>query len=149
MIQILTQWRRKEGKFESYEVRAGALLALKNRESWKKRLVKPYDTWKHLKSRESSEAGLIIRILFFNTQCFDEFVLSFAFQDIRCLDWDCDAFENFCFVLGADEYLERLEGKIRKCLFFYVVLFCSVLFIEDCTGQAQKDNLETIKNFIS
>ena len=21
---------------------------------------------------------------------------------------------------GADEYLERLEGKIRKCLFFYV-----------------------------
>ena len=22
------------------------------------------------------------------------------------------------FVLGADEYLERLEGKIRKCLFF-------------------------------
>ena len=24
------------------------------------------------------------------------------------------------FVLGADEYLERLEGKIRGCLFFYV-----------------------------
>ena len=24
------------------------------------------------------------------------------------------------FVLGADKYLERLEGKIRKCLFFYV-----------------------------
>ena len=24
------------------------------------------------------------------------------------------------FVLGADEYLERLEGKIRKFLFFYV-----------------------------
>ena len=23
------------------------------------------------------------------------------------------------FVLGANEYLERLEGKIRKCLFFY------------------------------
>ena len=27
------------------------------------------------------------------------------------------------FVLGADEYLERLEGKIRKCLFFYVKIF--------------------------
>ena len=24
------------------------------------------------------------------------------------------------FVLGADEYIERLEGKIRECLFFYV-----------------------------
>ena len=24
------------------------------------------------------------------------------------------------FVLGANEYLERLEGNIRKCLFFYV-----------------------------
>ena len=24
------------------------------------------------------------------------------------------------FVLGADEYLERLEGKIRECLFFYI-----------------------------
>ena len=24
------------------------------------------------------------------------------------------------FVLGSYEYLERLEGKIRKCLFFYV-----------------------------
>ena len=27
------------------------------------------------------------------------------------------------FVLGADEYLERLEGKIRKCLFFYDKIF--------------------------
>ena len=27
------------------------------------------------------------------------------------------------FVLGVDEYLERLEGKIRKCLFFYVKIF--------------------------
>ena len=27
------------------------------------------------------------------------------------------------FVLGANEYLERLEGKIRKCLFFYVKIF--------------------------
>ena len=27
------------------------------------------------------------------------------------------------FVLGADEYLERLEVKIRKCLFFYVKIF--------------------------
>ena len=27
------------------------------------------------------------------------------------------------FVLGADEYLERLEGKIRKWFFFYVKLF--------------------------
>jgi hypothetical protein len=27
------------------------------------------------------------------------------------------------FVLGADEYLERLEGKIRKGLFFSVKIF--------------------------
>ena len=27
------------------------------------------------------------------------------------------------FVLGADEYLEGLEGKIRKYLFFYVEIF--------------------------
>ena len=27
------------------------------------------------------------------------------------------------FVLGADEYLERLEGKIRKRLLFYVKIF--------------------------
>jgi hypothetical protein len=27
------------------------------------------------------------------------------------------------FVFGADEHLERLEGKIRKCLFFYVKIF--------------------------
>ena len=27
------------------------------------------------------------------------------------------------FVLGADEYLERLEVKIRKCLLFYVKIF--------------------------
>ncbi len=26
-------------------------------------------------------------------------------------------------VLGADEYIERLEGKIRECLFFYVKIF--------------------------
>ena len=26
--------------------------------------------------------------------------------------------KELLFVLGADEYLERLEGKIRKCLFF-------------------------------
>ena len=25
--------------------------------------------------------------------------------------------------MGAEEYLERLEGKIRKCLFFYVKIF--------------------------
>ena len=25
--------------------------------------------------------------------------------------------------MGANEYLERLEGKIRKCLFFYVKIF--------------------------
>ena len=24
---------------------------------------------------------------------------------------------------SADKYLERLEGKIRKCLFFYVKIF--------------------------
>ena len=27
------------------------------------------------------------------------------------------------FVWGSDEYLERQEGKIRKCLFFYVKIF--------------------------
>ena len=27
------------------------------------------------------------------------------------------------FVLGAGEYIERLEGKIRKDLFFYVKIF--------------------------
>ena len=27
------------------------------------------------------------------------------------------------FVLGADEYLERLKGKIRKYLFFYIKIF--------------------------
>ena len=27
------------------------------------------------------------------------------------------------FVLGAYEYLERQEGKVRKCLFFYVRIF--------------------------
>jgi hypothetical protein len=26
-------------------------------------------------------------------------------------------------VLGANEYIERLEGKIRECLFFYVKIF--------------------------
>ena len=34
-----------------------------------------------------------------------------------------DSILIFFFVLGADEYLERLEGKIKKCLFFYVVIF--------------------------
>jgi hypothetical protein len=33
------------------------------------------------------------------------------------------ASEKNCCVLGADEYLERLEGKIKKCLFFYVKIF--------------------------
>ena len=27
------------------------------------------------------------------------------------------------FVLGANEYIERLEGKIRDCLFFYAKIF--------------------------
>jgi hypothetical protein len=27
------------------------------------------------------------------------------------------------FALGADEYIERLESKIRECLFFYVKIF--------------------------
>ena len=27
------------------------------------------------------------------------------------------------FVLGANKYLERLAGKIRKCLFLYVKIF--------------------------
>ena len=33
------------------------------------------------------------------------------------------AFKEIIFVLGADEYLKRLAGKIRKCLFFYVKIF--------------------------
>ena len=28
--------------------------------------------------------------------------------------------QKILFVLGSYEYLERLEGNIRKCLFFYV-----------------------------
>ena len=31
--------------------------------------------------------------------------------------------QKIIFVLGADEYLERLEGKIRKRLFFYNTIF--------------------------
>ena len=31
-------------------------------------------------------------------------------------------FKNI-FVFGTYEYLKRLEGKIRKCLFFYVKIF--------------------------
>ena len=27
------------------------------------------------------------------------------------------------FVFGADEYIERLEGKSIECLFFYVKIF--------------------------
>ena len=27
------------------------------------------------------------------------------------------------FVLSVDEYIERLEGKIKECLFFYVKIF--------------------------
>ena len=34
-----------------------------------------------------------------------------------------DAKVTIIFVLGADEYIERLEGKIRECLFFYVKIF--------------------------
>ena len=30
--------------------------------------------------------------------------------------------EKIIFVLDADECIERLEGKIRECLFFYVKL---------------------------
>ena len=30
---------------------------------------------------------------------------------------------KFLFVLGADNYLQRLEGKIRKFLFFYIKIF--------------------------
>ena len=33
------------------------------------------------------------------------------------------AFEKILFVLGAGEHLGRLEGKIRKYLFFYVKIF--------------------------
>ena len=30
---------------------------------------------------------------------------------------------KICFVLGAYEYLEREEGKIRKCLLFHTKVF--------------------------
>ena len=30
------------------------------------------------------------------------------------------------FVLGADEYIETLEGKIGECLFFYVKIFYNI-----------------------
>jgi hypothetical protein len=33
------------------------------------------------------------------------------------------AFEKLFLILGANEYLERLEGKVRKCLFFHVKIF--------------------------
>ena len=36
-----------------------------------------------------------------------------------------DAKVTIIFVLGADEYIERLEGKIRECLFFYGKIFCA------------------------
>ena len=32
-------------------------------------------------------------------------------------------FEKFFLFWDADEYLEILEGRIRKCLFFYVKIF--------------------------
>jgi hypothetical protein len=35
------------------------------------------------------------------------------------------------FVLGSYEYLERLEGKIGKCLFFYVKIFWNNSVKED------------------
>ena len=36
---------------------------------------------------------------------------------IPCRNW------KIIFVLGADEYIERLEGKITECLFFYGKIF--------------------------
>ena len=36
---------------------------------------------------------------------------------------NASAFEKKIFVLGAYEYLKRLECKIRKCLFFYVKIY--------------------------
>ena len=46
---------------------------------------------------------------------------------------DCHGFfeTDFIFVLGADEYLERLEGKIRNCLFFYVKICDYLLTIDN------------------
>ena len=32
------------------------------------------------------------------------------------------------FVLDADEYLERLEGKIRKCLFFFMLKYSKIMW---------------------
>ena len=35
------------------------------------------------------------------------------------------------FAFGADEFLAMLEGKIRKCLFFYVEIFSNNSVIDD------------------
>ena len=43
-----------------------------------------------------------------------------------CPVWSSKTHHSVCkniFVLGADEYLEKLEGKIRKRLFLYVKIF--------------------------
>ena len=69
----------------------------------------------------------------------------------RGLGWPCPvsaqkciiAFETFFLFLGADEYLERLEGKIRKCLFFYVKLFWnnSVLWLVALEELKQEESI--------
>ena len=58
------------------------------------------------------------------------------------------------FVLGAYEYLERLEGKIRKCLFFmlkyYKVTVCFDKFLTDYFfiffGQNFENGADGIRN---
>ena len=57
------------------------------------------------------------------------------------------------FVLGADEYLERLQGKIRKYLFFYVKIFQNISVLYS-TFKKEKglliygENLETLVRVI-
>ena len=60
---------------------------------------------------------------------FENFVKSMqrSLLELKVIPSFCFAF-NFAddvtaFVLGADEYLERVEGQIRKCLFFYIKIF--------------------------
>ena len=54
---------------------------------------------------------------------------SLAFFDFHTITADCDATISFrgrwpAFSnTGANEYLKRLEGKTRKCLFFHVQIF--------------------------
>ena len=47
------------------------------------------------------------------------------------------------FVLGAYDYLERKQGKIRKCLFFYVKIF-----LNNSVGSNKSNRKETNKTHL-